>query len=92
MPKRKGSMVKMLQILGAGCPRCEMLANNVEAAAKSLDLDCRIEKIADVNRITSMGVLITPAFAIDGEVRVAGKIPSVEEIRDMIEDEGVEAE
>ena len=72
-----------LQILGVGCPKCKKLAQNAEAAAKALGLDYELEKVTDINQITKFGVMMTPALVVDGEVKVAGKVPGVEEIKRM---------
>ena len=75
--------MKKIQILGTGCPKCKKLAENVEAAAKALDLEYEFEKVTDINAILSLGVVIPPALGIDGEVKVAGRVPPVEEIKKM---------
>jgi len=75
--------MKKIQILGTGCPKCKKLAENVEAAAKALDLEYEFEKVTDINAILSLGVVIPPALVIDGEVKVAGRVPPVEEIKKM---------
>jgi small redox-active disulfide protein 2 len=76
--------MKKLQVLGTGCPKCERLAANAEAAAEALGVECELEKVTDVNRIMEFGVMMTPALAVDGEVKVAGKVPSVDEIQRML--------
>lgn len=76
--------MKKLQILGPGCPKCRQMAENTEAAAKELDLECQIEKVTAINEITKFGVMLTPALVIDGEVTVVGKVPTVEEIKGML--------
>jgi small redox-active disulfide protein 2 len=76
--------MKKIQILGTGCPKCKKLAENAEAAAKELELEFEIEKITDINDIMSFGVMMTPALAVDGEVKVVGKVPSVEELKAII--------
>lgn len=73
-----------IEVLGPGCPKCAALASNVKAAADKLGLDCEIEKITDITRIMTKGVMMTPALVVDGEVKVSGKVPSVEEIQRMI--------
>lgn len=73
-----------LQILGTGCPKCKKLAENAEAAAKELGLECDLEKVTDINEIMKFGVMITPALAIDGQVKVVGKVPSPDEIKKML--------
>ncbi|MBU0508961.1 TM0996/MTH895 family glutaredoxin-like protein [bacterium] len=80
--------MRLLQILGVGCPKCEKLAANAEAAAKAAGVEYQLEKIKDIQRITAFGVMTTPALMIDGEVKVVGRVPSVEELKEMIaEDE-----
>ncbi|MHC4500995.1 MAG: thioredoxin family protein [Planctomycetota bacterium] len=76
--------MKRLQILGTGCPKCEKLAHNTEAAAMDLGIKYTIEKITDINEIMQFGVMMTPALAVDGQVKVVGKVPSVRDIKDMI--------
>jgi len=76
--------MKKIQILGTGCPKCKKLAENAEAAAKELGIEYEIEKVTQINDIMKMGVMITPALAIDGEVKVAGKVASPEDIKKML--------
>ena len=73
-----------LQVLGTGCPKCKQLAELTEAAATELGLDYELEKITDINAIMQMGVMMTPALAVDGQVKVSGKVPSVDEIKSHI--------
>lgn len=79
----KDGMMK-IQILGTGCPKCSQLAENAQAAVKNLGLDCDIEKVSDINEIMKFGVMMTPALAIDGQVKVVGKVPSPREIEKML--------
>jgi small redox-active disulfide protein 2 len=76
-------MVK-LHILGTGCPKCHKLADLVQDAAEELGIEYDLEKVADIDEIMSYNVMITPALVVDGEVRVAGKVPSLEEIKDLL--------
>jgi small redox-active disulfide protein 2 len=73
-----------LQILGTGCPKCKKLAEVTVTAATELQLDYELEKVTDINAIMQMGVMMTPALAVDGEVKVAGKVPSSEEIKALL--------
>lgn len=73
-----------IQILGTGCPKCKKLAENAEAAAKELGLSFELEKVTDINQIMKFGVMMTPALAVDGKVKVAGKLSSVDEIKAML--------
>ncbi len=73
-----------IQILGTGCPKCATLAKQAEEAAKQLGVDYEIEKLNDIRDIMKMGVMTTPALAVDGNVKIVGKVPSVEEIKKII--------
>ena len=73
-----------IQILGTGCPKCKKLAENAEAAAKELGLSFELEKVTDINQIMKFGVMMTPALAVDGTVKVVGKLSSVDEIKTML--------
>jgi len=76
--------MKKLQILGTGCPKCKELAECAEAAAKDLGIEYEIEKITDINEIMSFGVMMTPALAVDGEVKSVGKVLSPNDIKKML--------
>ncbi len=76
--------MKKIQILGTGCPKCKKLAENAEAAAKDAGVEFELEKVTQINDIMKMGVMITPALAIDGEVKSAGKVLSPDEIKKML--------
>ncbi|MFA5420787.1 MAG: thioredoxin family protein, partial [Patescibacteria group bacterium] len=74
-----------IKILGTGCPNCQKLTKNVEEAIISLGLsDITIEKVEDIDKIIGMGVMSTPALAIDNEVKSSGRILSIEEIKDLL--------
>jgi small redox-active disulfide protein 2 len=76
--------MKKIQILGVGCPKCKKLAKNAEAAIKELGIECEIEKVTQINEIMALGVMITPALAIDGQVKVTGKVVDVSAIKKML--------
>ena len=73
-----------IQVLGTGCPKCKQLAENAEAAAKELGVEYELEKVTDINDIISFGVMMTPGLAVDGQVKVSGKVVSVEEIKQLL--------
>ena len=73
-----------LQILGGGCARCHELAVRVEEAAKSSGVEFVMEHISDLKRIMDFGVMVTPALVVNGKVKVAGRIPSMEELKGML--------
>ena len=76
--------MKKIQILGTGCPKCKKLAENAEAAAKGLGIQYQLEKVTQINDIMKFGVMMTPALAIDGVVKSAGKVMSPDEIKVML--------
>jgi small redox-active disulfide protein 2 len=74
-----------IKILGSGCPKCQQLEENAKKAVEELELkDVKVEHIYDVEKIIEMGIMVTPAMAIDEKILSAGKIPSVEEIKEII--------
>jgi len=77
--------MKTLQILGTGCPKCRKLAENTEAAAKALGIEYALEKVTNINDIMKFGVMITPALAVDGVVKVSGRVPDAEEIETLLQ-------
>lgn len=75
-----------IQILGAGCPNCKKTAANAEKAVKSLGIDAEIVKVQDIEDIMKFGIMMTPALAIDGEVKVSGRVPSPDQIAEWIKE------
>jgi small redox-active disulfide protein 2 len=76
--------MRLLQVLGPGCPRCEKLRQHVQAAVEQLGIEAAVEKVTDIGEINSFDVMTTPALVIDGEVRVVGSVPSVDEIKQLL--------
>ena len=76
--------MKKIEILGTGCPKCNRLEELTKKAAEILNMDCEINKVKDITRITEYGVMITPALVVDGVVKVAGKVPSLDELKNII--------
>jgi small redox-active disulfide protein 2 len=73
-----------VQIYGTGCPKCQALTANAEAAARELGLDVEIEKVTDLKDIASAGVLMTPGLAVDGEIKSTGHLLSVHQIKTLL--------
>ena len=73
-----------LLILGTGCAKCTKLYEVTEQAAQSLGLQYELEKVTDLNRIMSFGVMMTPALVLDGQVKVSGKVPSLDELKSIL--------
>lgn len=76
--------MKTLKILGTGCPKCKKLAENAERAARQLGIPYQLEKVTDIKEIMEFGVMMTPALAIDGVVKVSGKVPTAEELERIL--------
>ncbi|MBU0691596.1 TM0996/MTH895 family glutaredoxin-like protein [bacterium] len=76
--------MKKIQILGTGCPKCKKLAENAEFAVAELGAEFIIEKVTDINEIMKFKIWQTPGLAVDGEVKSAGKVLSLKEIKELI--------
>jgi len=74
-----------IQILGTGCPKCKTLMANAEAAVQAAGIAAEVVKVDKLNDIMAFGVMITPALAVDGVVKSAGKVLSPDEIRKFVE-------
>jgi len=74
----------LIQVLGTGCPKCKKLTENATAAVNELGVDCKIEKVTNLNDISAFGVVSTPALVIDGVIKSSGKVTDVAEIKEML--------
>jgi len=79
--------MKKFEILGSGCAKCNKLQELTEKAATDLGIEYEVTKVKDINRIMDYGIMVTPALVVDGEVKVAGKVPSVDEISKILNSE-----
>lgn len=73
-----------IQVLGTGCKKCISLKENVEAALKDLGVEADVQKIEDINEIVQFGVMSTPALAVDGDVKIVGKVATPDEIKAVL--------
>lgn len=73
-----------IQILGTGCAKCRQLTENAEKAAQELGVAYELEKVTDINQIMSFGVMMTPALAVDGTVKLAGKVLPPAELKPLL--------
>lgn len=73
-----------LIVLGPGCARCENLARVTGQAAEELGLDYHLEKLTDIKRFASFGLMMTPGLVVDGKLVVQGKVPSLAEVKAML--------
>ena len=76
--------MKKIEVLGMGWAKCNQLEERARDAVKELGIEAEVVKVQDIKTITNYGVLITPALVVDGVVKVAGKVPKVEEIKGWI--------
>jgi len=74
----------LIQVLGTGCKRCKALHEIVTKAVEETRVAAQVEKVEDIQKIMAFEILMMPALAINGEVKVAGRVPNVEEIKRMI--------
>jgi small redox-active disulfide protein 2 len=71
-------------VYGPGCTNCVNLANNAKKAIEDLELDAEVEKVEDPAEMAKAGVMSTPGLAIDGEVKVKGRVASTDEIKELL--------
>lgn len=76
--------MKLIQILGTGCPKCRKLEEQARLAADRLGLECEVLKVSDITTIMQMGVMMTPALVVDGVVKSSGRIPTADELEAML--------
>jgi len=74
-----------IEVLGPGCPRCANVEANVKKALAELKKEAEIVKVTDINTMIEKGVIQTPALIINGKIIVQGKIPTVEQLREIIQ-------
>lgn len=73
-----------IKILGTGCSKCKTLEKNTREAVESLNIQATITKVEDIMEIIQFGVMTTPALVVNGQVEIKGRIPSVEEIKTIL--------
>ena len=74
----------LIQVLGTGCTRCKTLYEVAKTAAEQCGVDALVEKVEDIGQIVAFEVIMMPGLAINGEVKAAGRVPSVEEVKELI--------
>lgn len=75
-----------LEILGTGCTKCKRLYDNVTEAVKKAGVQAEIVKVEELNEIVTRGVLMTPSLFVDGEEVVAGRVPTVNELIEILKE------
>ena len=74
-----------LLVIGPGCAKCKTLVQFTEQAVKELGVTAEITKVTDLKQIMALGVMMTPALAVNGTIKVVGKVPSVAEIKTLLQ-------
>jgi small redox-active disulfide protein 2 len=72
-------------VIGPGCSKCKTLAQFTEQAVKELGVTAEINKVTDLKQIMALGVMMTPALAVNGTIKVSGKVPSILEIKTILQ-------
>jgi len=72
------------EVLGTGCARCDTAEKIVKEAVARSGADAQVVKVSDRMEIAKSGVLMTPAVILDGQVKLVGKIPGIEEVMGWI--------
>ncbi len=76
-----------IQILGTGCPKCRLLEEHARQAVKELGVNAEIEKVTEIEEIMRFGVMVTPALAINGNVKASGRVLTKDQIAELIRKE-----
>lgn len=76
--------MKKLIVLGPGCPRCEDLLRITGQAAEELGIEYHLEKLTDITKFVEYGLMMTPGLVVDGELKVQGKVPTIDDIKSML--------
>lgn len=74
----------LVEVFGTGCIKCKRMLKNVEIAVRDLKIDAEIRKIEDLDAMIDRGVMLTPALYVDGEAKVVGHVPCVEDIKQIL--------
>jgi len=77
----------IIKILGLGCPNCQKLEANAKKAVLDLGLAAKVEKVTDFAKIAQYGAMAMPALVIDEQLKIAGRIPDVEEIKKLLKND-----
>jgi small redox-active disulfide protein 2 len=73
-----------IQVLGTGCAKCKQLTANTEKAVAEMGLGVAVEKVEDLREIMKLGVMTTPALAVDGKVKSSGKVLTPDAIKELL--------
>ena len=75
-----------IEVLGPGCPRCQLLERNVRTAVEEMGIEAEVTKISEIKEIAARGVMMTPGLVVDGQVVSSGHVLSVTQVKKRLED------
>ncbi len=75
----------LIKILGSGCANCQRLEEVVLEAVETLGIDVQVEKVTEYPEIMAYGVMSTPGLVVDEELRLAGRLPSLDEVKSILQ-------
>ena len=73
-----------IEVIGPGCSRCVTTEKNVKEAVKQLGIQAEVVKITDIAEFSKKGIIFTPGVIVDGQVKVSGRIPTVDELKKIL--------
>lgn len=73
-----------IQILGSGCPKCRLLEEHAREAVAELGIQAEFQKVQKIDEIMAMGVMVTPALAVDGQVKSTGRVLTVDQVKALL--------
>jgi small redox-active disulfide protein 2 len=77
-------MTKAIKILGTGCPKCQSMTGVVKDVISENNIDATIEKVEDIEEIMKFNIMTTPALVIDGIITIKGRVPSKNEVLNLL--------
>lgn len=77
-------IIMNIQILGTGCPKCKSLENATREIVAQNNIDATVTKVDDIMEIMKFNIITTPALVIDGKVVVKGRVPSMQELKEIL--------
>ncbi len=78
------SNIKSVEVFGSNCPTCKKLHELTETAVKELNLDTKVEYITDIQKLLDTGMMSSPVLSINGKPVLAGRLPSVDKIKELL--------
>lgn len=76
--------MKTITVYGPGCARCKQTEDVIRKAIAASGVEAEVVKVTEYQEIAMAGVLATPAVAVDGQLKIAGKVPSVADVQKLL--------